>query len=165
MSGLLVWPVSSFVVPNLRRDLLFAVGWSSNWGTISGGGDYWARFGDPSPLTHYWSLAIEEQFYLVWPVVLVCVVGCGRRLGISVRTLVGGIALAGAIASATYMVVSFDPLLPTATYMNTFARAHSLLFGAAAAALTTNVGTSLRGGAVARRLAPPAALVLVAIVL
>jgi peptidoglycan/LPS O-acetylase OafA/YrhL len=74
-----VWPLLEIDVPSLRRDLLWAGGWASNWGTTTSGGDYWARFGEPSPVTHFWSLAIEEQFYFVWPLVLLVAVKCSRE--------------------------------------------------------------------------------------
>ena len=157
----IAWPLAGIDVPSLRRDLLFAAGWASNWGTISGGGDYWARFGEPSPVTHFWSLAIEEQFYLVWPLVLAVVVLTVRRH----RVVVGAISLAAAVASVVVMQLVYDPTDPTATYMNTFARAHSLLVGAAAAAFTVTLADGrLRGGAIARRLAPVGAVGALAIV-
>ena len=158
----IVWPLAGIDVPSLRRDLLFAAGWSSNWGTISAGGDYWARFGEPSPVTHFWSLAIEEQFYLVWPIVLAVLVRIGRRR----RAFVGAFSLAAAIGSMVAMNVMFDPTDATATYMNTLARAHSLLVGAAAAAVTVTLPDGrLRGGGAARRVAPFAAAGAVAIVI
>ncbi len=156
-----VWPLFGIVVSSLRRDLLWSLAWATNWGIITGGGDYWARFGNPSPLTHFWSLAIEEQFYVVWPAVLWAV--ARHRRG--VRTVVGLLAAAGALASVAYMVLSYDPLLPTDTYMNTFARAHTLLLGAAAAAVTRQrPDGSIVGGSPARRLAPIAAAVALAII-
>ncbi|MEK7424989.1 MAG: acyltransferase [Actinomycetota bacterium] len=155
-----IWPIAGIAVPSLRRDVMWAALWSSNWGTITGGGDYWARFGDPSPITHFWSLAIEEQFYLVWPVVLLVF----ARRGASRRT-VGFAAAALAALSMTLMVIMADPANPTAVYMNTLARAHSLLAGAAAAAFTiTRPSGSIRGGIAARRLLPFASLAAVAIV-
>ena len=158
-----VWPALGIVVPSLRRDVLFATFWSSNWGTITGGGDYWSRFGEPSPLTHYWSLAVEEQFYLVWPILLVTAIVVWRRRR---RVAVGVLASALAAVSIVLMNVWFRAADPTATYLNTFARAHSLLIGATAAALTAALPTgSLRGGGVARRLAPVAALGAAALVI
>ncbi len=128
-----IWTVGHIDVPSLRRDGLWAIGWSSNWGTISGGGDYWARFGEPSPLAHFWSLAVEAQLYLGWPLLVVAL----ARLGARHRDVAVAVASAAlAIASAVFMAVTFDPSQPTATYLNTFARAHSLLIGAAAAAAT-----------------------------
>lgn len=158
--GLVVvlWPLLGISVASLRRDALFATFWSSNWGTISGGGDYWARFGDVSPLTHFWSLAIEEQFYLVWPLVLVGVVALARRWRLGSRAAVSTVALVLAAASILFMAALFDPADRTASYMNTFARAHALLIGAAAGAFTVDRDGSLRGGGIARRLAPTAAV-------
>jgi peptidoglycan/LPS O-acetylase OafA/YrhL len=157
----LVWPIAGIHVASLRRDLLFAAGWASNWGTITGGGDYWAHFGDPSPIQHFWSLAIEEQFYLVWPLVLFVLVGWTWRH----RLWTGVTSLSLAAASIVLMNVLFDPADPTATYMNTFARAHSLLLGAAAAAATRVLDDgSLRHGRLARRLAPVGAAIAIGIV-
>jgi peptidoglycan/LPS O-acetylase OafA/YrhL len=146
-----VWPLAGLDVPTLRHDLMYAAAWVSNWGTISAGGDYWAHFGEPSPVTHFWSLAIEEQFYLVWPILLAMAIRFGRRR----RAAVAAMSLSLAAGSIVLMNTMFDHGNPTATYMNTFARAHSLLLGAAAAAVTTVLADgSLRGGRTARRLMP-----------
>ncbi len=156
-----VWPLAGMDVPSLRRDLFFAAGWASNWGTISGGGDYWARFGDPSPITHFWSLAIEEQYYLVWPVVLALVIRTVHRHRLAIG--LGSALFAG--CSILTMNLMFSAGNPTATYMNTFARAHSLLVGAAAAAFTTVLSDGrLRGGRTARRIAPVSAAVVAAVI-
>ncbi len=155
-----VWPIVGIEVASLRRDLFWAAGWVSNWGTVSGGGDYWARFGDPSPVTHFWSLAIEEQFYLVWPIAVAAVVALSR----SHRRNAALVAVLGAVGSIAVMNLTFDPVDVTATYMNTFARAHSLLIGAAAAAFTTVLPHGgLRGGSTARRLAPVGLAIAVAV--
>lgn len=155
------WPLVGIAVPSLRHDVLWSLAWSSNWGTITGGGDYWARFSNPSPLSHFWSLAIEEQYYLVWPAVIWLF---ARRRQHHRRT-VGVLAAVGAVASVVFMVIWFDPLSPTSTYVNTGARAHSLLIGAAAAAFTRQLPDgSLRGGRTARRLAPLAVMIAAAIV-
>ena len=155
-----VWPLAGIDVPSLRRDIAWAAVGLSNWGTISGGADYWARFGEPSPVTHFWSLAIEQQFYLVWPLVLLAIIASMR----SVRHGVALVSIAGAAASIVLMNVMFDPIDPTATYMNTFARAHTLMIGAAAGALTTVLADGgLRFGRTARRMAPIGAAVALAI--
>lgn len=157
-----VWPLAGIDVASLCRDIAWAAVGLSNWGTISGGGDYWARFGEPSPVTHFWSLAIEQQFYLVWPIVLLVVVA----LTVRVRLVVAVVSVEGAVASVVLMNVLFDPGDPTATYMNTFARAHTLLIGAAAGALTIVLADGrLRFGMPARRLAPIAAGLAVTIIL
>ncbi len=155
------WPLAGIAVPSLRHDILWSLAWSSNWGTITSGGDYWARFSNPSPLSHFWSLAIEEQYYLVWPAVIWLVARRRQRH----RWQVGALAATGAAASIALMVIRFDPLSPTSTYMNTGARAHSLLIGAAAAAFTRQLQDgSLRGGRTARRLAPVTVVIAAAIV-
>ena len=87
-----VWTVAGIPVASLRRDVLFATFWSSNWGTITAGGDYWSHFGEPSPLTHFWSLAVEEQFYLFWPVV-VWFLPAARRKSVFFWGIVGTMVL------------------------------------------------------------------------
>ena len=75
----------------LRRDLPWSIFYLGNWGQIVGGIPYYAA--DPPLLRHLWSLAIEEQFYLVWPLVFVGL----ARTGLSnqaIARLLGGIAVA-----------------------------------------------------------------------
>ncbi len=57
----------------LRADGLSTLFYFSNWHQIIAGQSYFAQVSAPSPLLHTWTLAIEEQFYLVWPIVVICV--------------------------------------------------------------------------------------------
>jgi peptidoglycan/LPS O-acetylase OafA/YrhL len=57
----------------IRRDVIGALTYTSNWGAIFGGGGYWQEFQAPSALRHMWSLAVEEQFYLIFPLIAVFV--------------------------------------------------------------------------------------------
>jgi len=57
-------------LPALRGAMAAAAGYVSNWWFIAQNSSYFARFGPPSPLGHLWSLAVEEQFYLIWPFVV-----------------------------------------------------------------------------------------------
>ena len=119
------------LTPGIARDSLWAAAWASNWGTITGGGDYWAA--GTSPLIHMWSLAVEEQFYLIWPALLLLTGKVTRR---HVRVAVGALAATGTIASVIVMN-DLHTVNLTAAYMSTFARAQGLLIGAAAACITT----------------------------
>jgi peptidoglycan/LPS O-acetylase OafA/YrhL len=65
--------------PHIMGDALSTVFYASNWYSIHGGVSYFSTAAQPSPLLHTWSLAIEEQFYLVWPLVVLGVFTLGSR--------------------------------------------------------------------------------------
>ena len=107
----------------------------SNWQLIFGDVSYFARFAPPGPLNHLWSLAIEEQFYIVWPFVLLLGVRLVREapLPSGVRPRLAGVTLLLAIASAILMAALYHPSLdPSRVYYGTDTRASELLFGARA---------------------------------
>lgn len=116
---------------SLRGDLLAAFLYVSNWWFIFHKVSYFARFGPPSPLGHLWSLAVEEQFYLLWPLLLLA----GLRLFRRPRRLLPPVLLLGAL-SALAMALLFQPGGdPTRVYDGTDTRAFALLLGAALALL------------------------------
>jgi len=115
--------------PDLRADALSALFYAANWHFIAAGGNYFVQTGPASPLTHTWSLAIEEQFYLLWPLIVLGVL----RLTKDLRVLLG-VAVAGAAASAVEMAVLFRSGTDlTRLYYGTDTHAQCLLVGAAVA--------------------------------
>ena len=115
-------------LPELRGEVLAAVLYVSNWWYIFHHVSYFASFGPPSPLTHLWSLAVEEQFYLVWPGLL----WLGLRLLPRRALLLGTLALAA--ASAVAMGLLFHAGAgPNRVYYGTDTRAFALLIGGALA--------------------------------
>ncbi len=89
----------------LRGDFLSTLAYVSNWWFMSTDQSYFAQFIEPSPLRHTWSLAIEEQFYILFPLLLVLLLGRAR---IAMPLLRGVFAL-GAAASAVLMAALHDP--------------------------------------------------------
>ena len=134
-------------IETLRGDVWATIGYVANWRAITSGHDYWALFRSPSPLEHTWSLAIEEQFYLLWPLVIVGLAAFGRNT-LSRRVI--GLSLFGATGSWLIMQLTYDTANTARAYYGTDARAGALLIGAAiGAAGGLRVGTP---SATARRL-------------
>ncbi len=134
--------------PHIVGDVLAALFYFSNWYSIHGGVSYFSLAAQPSPLLHTWSLAIEEQFYLVWPLVVLAVlkVGAGRRMPWSRMAapdpqstrrrrlhLLFWLASLGALASAVWMGHLAPNGFTARTYYGTDTRAQGLLVGAALA--------------------------------
>jgi peptidoglycan/LPS O-acetylase OafA/YrhL len=84
------------------RDVIGALAYVSNWTQLGAGRSYFARYEEPSLLEHTWSLAVEEQFYVVWPLLLVAVAALCRRRGTSLRRAVGTLAVVSGVASAAW---------------------------------------------------------------
>jgi peptidoglycan/LPS O-acetylase OafA/YrhL len=104
----------------------------ANWHFAAQSVDYFAQGLEPSPVLHLWSLAIEEQFYLVWPGLMLAVTWFWRRRGKSVRPVLW-VALALILAGSLIYGVILTDDKPAFAYFDTFARAWELGLGAALA--------------------------------
>ncbi len=133
-------------VRTARWDVFGALTYCSNWVRIALGESYWDRLGPPGLADHLWSLAIEEQFYLVWPLL----VAVGARWFRTPRVFAATI-LVLAISAALYSVMVFQVTGEAArVYLGTDTRAFALLCGATVGAwaaiglrVPTRVGTTL----------------------
>ncbi len=145
-----VWDASQ--LSDLPGDVVAALAYVVNWRLITSGEIYAVGFEAPSPLLHYWSLAIEEQFYLL---VGVLTIWLGRATSKRTWLLVFG---ALTVISMIAALVLYDPLDTDRIYFGSLTRAFELLAGVLLAILT---GLKIPRGL--RRLAPIAGpLVLVA---
>jgi peptidoglycan/LPS O-acetylase OafA/YrhL len=120
---------------SLRLDSLATLFYVANWHFVVAGTNYFSAAAQPSPLSHMWSLAIEEQFYIVWPPVVLVLLHVGRRLRPTRRLLpVLAAAVLGALASAADMRWSFlHGAAVTRLYEGTDTRCQDILVGAALA--------------------------------
>jgi peptidoglycan/LPS O-acetylase OafA/YrhL len=122
----------------LRGDGLSTLFYFSNWHEIITGQSYFVQVSALSPLLHTWTLAIEEQFYIVWPLVVLGVL----KLSKSPRVLLA-VTVLGVVASAVEMALLFHPGAdPSRLYYGTDTRAQDILVGAAVGILLSGRGPS-----------------------
>ncbi|HYF64687.1 MAG TPA: acyltransferase family protein, partial [Herpetosiphonaceae bacterium] len=113
---------------DLPGDMLAALGYVMNWRLVASAQSYFAPLARPPLLQHLWSLAVEEQFYLLWPLIFIGGMRLLRRRGLL------GATLLAAAGSALLMAVLRRPGLdPARVYYGTDTRAAGLLLGAALA--------------------------------
>jgi peptidoglycan/LPS O-acetylase OafA/YrhL len=145
----------SRALTGLRDDAIAAFFWAANWRFVAQKTDYFTQGAPPSPLQHTWSLGVEEQYYFVWPVLLIAVtlLLAARARRYFGRATVGGvrfatfvIATVGALASAALTIVLASGTTRDRIYFGTDTRAQALLTGAAAAALLVRDWPSLNRG-------------------
>ncbi|MBS1679185.1 MAG: acyltransferase [Actinobacteria bacterium] len=119
-------------------DIIASALYVANWHFAAQSVDYFAQGLEPSPVLHLWSLAIEEQFYVVWPGLMLAVTWFRRRRGRSVRPALWVALAAILVGSLVYGIVLTNERPPFA-YFSTFARAWELGLGAALALVGTVV--------------------------
>jgi len=145
-----VWAHDPAQLTTVRGQVLAALVYMSNWWQMFGHQSYFARFAPPSPLNHLWSLAVEEQFYVVWPWLLLIGLRfvperARRKL---LRPRLAAVTLILAVASAVEMALLYHPSFdPSRTYYGTDTRAFGLLFGASLALVWPSRVLSRRAGA------------------
>ncbi len=109
----------------LRGDALSSIFYSSNWWFIFHKLSYFDSFGSPSPLKNLWSLAIEEQFYVIWPLLLMIGLYVVKK-----QSKLAKIVFIGAICSALLMAILYQPGAdPSRVYYGTDTRCFELLIG------------------------------------
>lgn len=120
----------------LRRGLIGATFQIENWTQLLAGRSYAELFTDPTPVAHFWSLSIEEQFYWVWPLLMA---------GVAWRTVTGDRRRVLIVLTTLWVLTSLSAPLtahwwsPAAAYFATWTRAAEILAGAVLAVVVTTV--------------------------
>jgi peptidoglycan/LPS O-acetylase OafA/YrhL len=114
---------------SIRKDSLATIAYVANWRFVLANQSYFDQYAEPSPLRHMWSLGIEEQFYLIFPLLLIGLLTIGaRRRGLAAVFTLG--AAGSALLAAALYAPGQDP---SRVYYGTDTRLQALLVGAVAA--------------------------------
>jgi peptidoglycan/LPS O-acetylase OafA/YrhL len=124
----------------MRTQSLASLFYVNNWSAIASGSSYEGQFGSDTPLAHFWSLAIEEQFYILFPLIVVALILIVRRRSSGAAQSLARpllvLATVGAVVSASLManlhVADTDP---SRVYFGSDTRVHALLIGVGLACL------------------------------
>ncbi|WP_430610153.1 acyltransferase family protein [Enterococcus sp. DIV0876] len=114
---------------NLRGVVVSSLLYYNNWWQINHGLSYFDRFGNESPFTHLWSLAVEGQNYLIWPLIFILLMKIGKKRS-RVFNVVAGITVLSGILFAVLYTPGADP---TRVYYGTDTRLFSVWMGSALA--------------------------------
>ena len=151
VSAWIWWDTPPDFYPMRRADILWTLGYAANWHLINTSETYFAAYTSASPLRHTWSLSIEEQFYLVWPALVLVLMWAGRRpfsrlvnrvpglarlsLNGRGRALVAVVATAGIGVSVWWSASNYDAMYPSQAYFSTRGRVQELFVGVVLAVL------------------------------
>lgn len=109
---------------NIRATIITNLAWVYNWWEIGHGQSYFDQFGGASPFTHLWTLGVEAQFYLLWPLIIMLLFKLLKSTQ-NVRRVIFILA----VLSAVEMAILYDPANINRVYYGTDTRAFSLLLG------------------------------------
>ncbi|MFZ4516404.1 MAG: acyltransferase family protein, partial [Acidimicrobiia bacterium] len=132
---------SPLEMARVRGDTWSAVLYVSNWRMVLSSQSYFEQFLAPSPFSHLWSLAIEEQWYLLWPLAMIGLLYLTRAKLVRLGAVIGVLA----VFSAAWMAwLAHSGATQTRIYVGTDTRAQSLLVGAGVAVLIQAFGLPSR---------------------
>ena len=137
-AALTVWLLPRTRWQDIGGDIVASAAYFINWRLASRSIDYLAEDAVPSPVQHFWSLAVEEQYYIVWPLLLVAVLWLFRSR-IKPTTLLLGVTAAVGIPSLVYSILHTTSS-PATAYFITTTRMWELAIGAAIALLAQPLG-------------------------
>ena len=124
------WLLPPTEIAMLRADAIGALLYVANWRMIFRGTGYFQQTAEPSVLQHTWSLGIEEQFYLLWPLLLLAILALARW-----RRVLLAVCAVGVVASTAEAALFYDPYDMNRVYFGTDTRAAALLIGCGLATL------------------------------
>jgi peptidoglycan/LPS O-acetylase OafA/YrhL len=132
-SALLAITIAQDGADRLREDAVAAFFYVTNWWYVLHGTSYFDASGRPPLLQHLWSLAVEEQFYFIWPVLLFGLWRLGRRRGVRIGAIAGALVSTAAMVLVSVRSDIPDLTDPSRVYFGTDTHAMTLLVGAALA--------------------------------